>query len=532
MRSDRALTAVALAVLLLPSAAAADAPDVHALTGVRIVVAPGSVVESGTVVLRDGIIAAAGADVAVPPDARVWDHQGLTVYSGLIEPYAPVAWPEGIEKEDPPQAGHDNPLVRPERDIALYAHSDTLAGKLRQAGFTTAVVSPRDGLFRGQSAVVNLGNGTAGENLLRRSAAQAVAFQTSSDGAYPESLMGAVALFRQTMLDARWYGQAWAAYERNPAQARPALNTALEALQGAVGGEEPIVFVTRDVKDSLRAARHGADLGLRLHLVGNGHEYEWLDEIAATNLPHIVPLAFPEKPTVGESDDLTVSTADLRHWDEAPANPASLVGAGVRVAFTSHDVGEPRKIHTMLARAIERGLSPEQALAGLTTVPAELYGIADRAGTVEVGKMANLVVADGDLFVDQPKIREVWIDGDRFELKDVKPAEVTPVGTWDLEVHTGDGQVLPSRLVVEQTDTGFGGSISAMGATLDLSSVEVSGSTVTITFDGSSLGMPGTFTLDLQIEGDSARGSGDGPPGSFDVKGTRTSSPDTEEVSR
>ena len=143
--------------------------------------------------------------------------------------------------------------------------------------------------------------------------------------------------------------------------------------------------------------------------------------------------------------------------------------------------------------------------------------------------MANLVIVEGDLFTENPKIRSVWVDGNRFEIAESKPAEVDPLGTWDLEVETGDGQILPSQLVIEGELGSLSGSISAMGGTIVLLSAEVSASTLTITFDGSSLGMPGTFTIDLDIEGDSASGSGIGPPGDFTVEGRRTSQPDTLE---
>jgi hypothetical protein len=532
MRTCNVAVAIAAAALLSPLALHAEAPSVHALTNVRIVVAPGRTIEQGTVVVRDGVIEAAGESVSPPPDARIWDGEGLTVYAGLIESYSVAAWPESVEKDDPPQAGHENSLVRPERDIALFADNDSTHAKLRAAGFTTVVVAPREGLFRGQSALINLGDGPAAQNLLRRGVAQNVTFRTQPDGGYPEALMGSIALFRQTILDARWYAEAQARYERNPAQARPPVNTAFAALAATAVDGGLMVVETGSAAGSLRAAHHLSELGLKAYLVGNGHEYEWSDEIGSTGFPHLLPVKFPEAPKVGEEDDLSISLSDLRHWDNAPGNPRAVLDAGLEVAFTSHELSDPKKIHSMLAMAIERGLTPDEALAGLTVTPAKLFGISDRAGTVEAGKMANLVVVEGELFGESPKIRSVWVDGNRFEIGENKPAEVDPVGTWDLEVETGDGQILPVQMAIEGELGSLSGSVSAMGGTLILTSAEVSGATLTVTFDGAPLGMPGTFTIYLDIEGDSTSGSGSGPAGDFSIEGRRTNQPDSPEEIR
>ena len=560
---------------LTPAAPArAEAPRVHALTGVRIVVAPGRVVESGTVVIRDGVITAAGADVEVPADARIWElgeeetgedrenggegdtganavavnvaaeHEAgeagegeegperpVTVYPGLIDLYTELDWPEekgGQEGEDAeaPQDVHPNPLVRPEREMSRWAANPGHAKKLRQTGVTTAVVAPEPGLLRGVSALVNLGDGGLGDNLLSPRVAHNVTFETRGfrDG-YPTSLMGALALLRQTFADAHWYRRARAAYIGNPAQERPPYSRSLEALGRAADGDDPVVFETENLDNLLRAARLAADLGLDAWLVGNGDEYRRVDAVAALDRPLVLPLTFPEKPDVGEDDDLTVSLEDLRRWNRAPENPVALAGADVPLIFTTHGLDDPGKIHPHLARVIEVGLSPEQILAAFTTRPAELLGIGDRAGTVEAGKMANLVVVVGDLFVDKPEIREVWVDGRRYELKEVEPPEVDPVGTWELTITTGGGMELTTTLVVEGELGALSGVFIGMGQEIPLTEATVSGKTLTIGWNGTPVGMPGPFTLSLQIQGDSARGSGSGPPGSFSVRGNRTESP-------
>lgn len=524
-----ALAAWAAPVLLAAAAAAADSPvRVHALVGVRIVAGPGQLVPAGTVVLRDGIIAAAGAGVAAPPDARVWDGAGLTVYPGLIEPYAVRSVPEPKSSEQL-AASHPNSLVRPDRAITAYAFDEGAAKKLRAAGFATAVLAPKEGLFRGKSALVNLGDGDYQRNLLRGDLAHNVTLRPGSgdDAPYPESLMGAVALFRQTLVDAGWQRAAQAAYTENPAQTRPEWTPALATLAAALANRELVVFETDDPLDTLRNAALAREFALRAWIVGNGQEYRRLAAVKATGLPHLLPINFPKAPQPSApAGDPNVELDLLRHWDAAPDNPRLLLEAGVETAFSSHGLEDPAKLHEHLARAIARGLTADQALAGLTTTPARLLGIADRAGTIEAGKMANLVVVEGDLFVDRPKIRAVWVDGDRYEIKDSKPPEGEPAGTWALTAKTGDGQEFPITLVLAGKASALTGTVAAMGQTIALAAAEMSGKKLEVTFPGDALGMPGTISFTIDIDGDQASGAGSTPDTSFSISGTRTSKPE------
>ena len=517
--------AATIAALAGSGRAAADAPRVHVLSGARIVVEPGRVIESGSIVLRDGIIEAVGPEVRVPADATERELEGLTVYPGLIEPYAPRPRPL-TEGDAPDQGRHGNPLVRPAHRVTAYASHDDTARKLRQAGFTTALVAPAEGIFRGSGALLNLGDGEPGDNLLGDGFGQFASFDRSDNG-YPRSLMGAVALFRQTLLDAAWYADAHRRYRGAPGQPRPRFDSSLAALEEVSAGRGLIVFETDDAVDTLRAAGLVEELGLDAWVVGNGEEYRWLGPIAEAGLPHLLPVSFPAAPEVADEDDLTVKLADLRHWDEAPANPARLLETGLTVAFTSHGLLEPKELHAEVAKAVERGLTAEQALAALTTTPARLLGIADRAGTVSAGKMANLVVVEGDLFTAETKVRELWIDGRRYEIKETMPPEVEPAGAWRLTVETPDGEQIPVSLVLTGEAPSLQGTVAAMGAEpLPLASAEVSGATVEVSFDSTGLGMPGTITFTLEISGERAEGNGISPSGPFTISGSRTGPPE------
>ena len=402
---------------------------VHAIVGARIVTAPGRVIEKGTVVVRDGLVAAVGADVQPPADARVWKADGLTVYPGLIDafvmpPEPPRPPAEGTGAGTPAGrsatragASHPLPSVRPERRVVEGPPLDAKqAESLRHAGFTAVHLAPRDGVFRGSSAVVALGEGPLGENVVVADTAQVVALAPQRPG-YPGSLMGAVATVRQGFLDAKWYRDALAAYAKAPrAAARPATNLAWEALQPAVAGAQPVMLVADDMLNVLRAAAVAKESGVRAFVAGAGDEYKRVAEIAATGVDLVVPASFPDAPDVAEPGDaLEVRLQALRHWQNAPGNPAALSQARVRFALSTCGLEDVSRFRANVEAAIGRGLAADEALAAVTTTPARLLGLSDRLGTIEPGKIANLTVVRGDLFAAKAEVAEVWVDGRRFE---------------------------------------------------------------------------------------------------------------------
>lgn len=502
------------------------APNAHALVGGRVVVGPGRVLEGATVTVRDGIIEAVGPGLAAPPDARIWDLEGRSLYPAFVEAYAALAWP-AEEDGGAPATGHPNPLVRPER-AAVDRLGGFDAGKLRSAGFGAAAVAPDSGIFRGVSAVVSLGDGDPAANVLRPRHAQNASLRSGSFGdGYPSSQMGAVALFRQTLLDAAWYSRAHAAWEANPAQRRPPASTALPALVGVAAGRETLVLETRDPRESVQAVALARELGLDLVLLGHGREYLVLDEIAAARVPVLVPLDLPETPQAGEEDDMTISLADLRHWRDAPSNPARLIAAGVTIALTTHGLGSPADLDDAVRQAIDQGgLDRDDALAALTTTPAALLGLDRLLGTLEAGRIANLLEVDGELFTGEATLVAVWVDGRRYEVEASEAPSVEPAGTWELTVTTGDGEEIPATLELAGAASSLSGSLRVGDQTMRLDSARVSGSDVILAFDTTPIGIPGRTTLTLSLDGDRARGGGESPAGPYEARGRRVAGPE------
>ncbi len=448
-RRPRGPFAAALTLLLFsaahcarPAGAAAATPRVHAIVGARIVTRPGQVIERGTIVLRDGVIEAVGAKVQVPADARVWEGTGLTVWPGMIDPFVSPPAPErsrarGAARstarvEASEGAGHALATVTPERRMVA---EDALDAKrieaLREAGFTAANVVPETGILRGQSAVFGLGDGASNRRLLKSDAAAIMSIETAPVG-YPGSRMGAIAVMRQAFLDAAWYRDVRNAYARSPVGVeRPEYNTAWDALQPLLQGAQPAFVRVDDMLGVLEAAHIGREAGFTPVVVGAGDSYKRVEEIAATGVSLIVPVRYPEVPDVSDPDDaVEVATEALRYWQDAPGNASVLAKRGIRFALTARMLEKPKAFRGAVTEAIARGLTPDQALAAVTTVPAAMLGLSNRIGTLAPGKVANLTVTTGDLFARGSDVREVWVDGNRYE---VQPPAESFAGRWKIQ---------------------------------------------------------------------------------------------------
>lgn len=467
-------------------------PRVAALTNARLEIAPGRTIPRGVLVLRDGLIESAGADLPIPADARVYDLGGQTVYAGFIDAYThfglPEKWqpapqrPEKPGRKTPPPdskpqgAGSWNPLVTPEREAARAIQPDEKAAeKWRALGFTNAFVVPGRGIFRGQGALADLNGGSGNHSLLSAPAIQDVAFEESANpDQYPDSLMGCIALIRQTFLDADWYARAQRFHADRPgAGERPETSEPLAALGAAARGETPVIFETDDELDLPRAARLVEEFKLKGILRGSGYEYRVLDALKASHLPVILPLTFPETPEVESPEKaLDVGLDALEHWDEAPSNPARLAAAGVPFALTTDGLDKPDKTFWKHVRqAVARGWKEADALKALTVAPAHLLGVEAQCGTLEKGKAANLVVSRGDLFTDdEAAVTATWVGGQLFETE--RGRQRDPRGEYALTFDGGGLTAAPALKIagdpekLKATVAGEGAAITLQGEQL------------------------------------------------------------------
>jgi imidazolonepropionase-like amidohydrolase len=421
-------------------------PRVTAFTGGTLHISPDQTITDGILLIRDGRIAAAGKKITIPKDATVVRLDGAHVYPGFIDACSdygvhPIEQPAGKPGPTPfidrNSSQHWNAAVNPEFSAAAQFQPDSAkARKLRAAGFTAVQAAMLDGIFRGSAATVLTSDANAPQRVLNPEAAQFISFRKgNSPQDYPNSLMGSIALIRQTLYDADWYARAVAAYEYNHAQERPELNAALQALKPVISKKQRVVFAADDELDLLRAGQIAREFNLLAAYRGSGYEYRRLDEIETLKAPVILPLNFPEAPDVASPEAaLEVSLERLKHWDAAPDNPARLAAKGIKIAFTANGLESPDKMLPAIRLAVKRGLNPQTALAALTTIPAQLAGINPVAGTLEKAKLANLVIVSGDLFDDESMIRSVWIEGEEFPVN--RMVESDYAGTWQVQGET------------------------------------------------------------------------------------------------
>jgi hypothetical protein len=419
----------------------AQTPGTYVLRDARIVRVSGPVIERGAVVVRNGLIEAVGDNVAVPAGAWVIDCGGLTVYPGLIDALstwglpgaaAALAAPAGRGGAPQAQAGAQpasGPEDRPSNvswtkaadQIVLTDRSIQTA---RNGGYTTAVAFPRGNIFSGQGSVFNLAGERPGQMVISDSVGQLISLRTAGRG-FPGSLLGSIAYVRQIYLDADHYKLARSIYEKHPeGLRRPAYDRALEGVL-----ESSLVLLPAGNQVEIeRMVALAEELKLKAVLYGVPEAWRAAELLKRANMPVLVSLKYPEKARDADPAlDEPIRVLQLR--EKASSTAGALAQAGVKFAFYSDGLTNPRDLMRAVKKAIDAGLSSDAAIRALTLAPAEIYGVGNRIGSIDKGKIANLVVTDGDLFAEKTKTRYVFVDGNKFEPLPEEPAARPGRGT-------------------------------------------------------------------------------------------------------
>ena len=402
-------------------------PGTYAITNARIVPVSGPTINRGTIVIRDGLIVAVGANVQAPADARVIDGAGSSVYPGFIDGTSHLGVPTrrsgggggggGFGAAAQQQAiaapNSEHPVgLQPElRMIDILEFEGDVLEAPRGAGITSVVAAPRDGIFMGQSAFINLFGSSAQDMLVRTPVALHVGFQPVRGQGYPGSLLGVFASLRQMLLDAQRYRDMQAAYARNPrGMRRPEHDNSLAALVPVLAKEVPVIMHADSEREIDRALDLANEFGLRAYIAGGEEAWMLTDRLKRENVPVIATLNFPRPPATVSADADPEPIRVLQSRVDIPRNPGKLAAAGVRVAFTSSGAGMGDFLNNV-RKAAEVGMTRDQAIRALTLTPAELFGVADRVGSIETGKIANLTMVRGDLFDRGSRVTQVFIDG-------------------------------------------------------------------------------------------------------------------------
>ena len=417
----------------------------YAFTNATIVKDGHTILHSATLIIRGGKITGVGTNAAIPKDAVVINCNGKYIYPSLIDIYTDYGIPQP-QRPTPAAGGFFAPqqftsntkgaygwnqAIKTEVNAAdIFVVDDKSAKSLRDNGFGSVLTHQKDGIARGTGAFVTLA--TEKENLVivkdKASANYSFSKGTSTQS-YPGSMMGSVALLRQTYLDAQWY------------KGRPAKEGVNMSLQ-AWNDEQnlPQIFDANDKWADIRADRIGDEFGVQYIIKGGGNEYQRIADVAATKAPFILSLSFPQAQEVEDPNDAKyVSLADLKHWELAPTNPAAFEKANIPFALTSADLRDTKQFWTNLRKAIEYGLSESKAFDALTKTPATWLGVYDKVGSLDEGKLANFLITTGPLFNEKTNIIENWVQGDKYEVKE--EAWTNVAGTYNLVLNTTSGTV-------------------------------------------------------------------------------------------
>lgn len=412
-----------------------DRSGCYAFTNATIYTSYNQKIENATLVIRKGRIEAVGTRIPIPKDAVLVSCEGKTIYPSFIDLYASYGTPEpkaeGKRPEQQPQMHSNksgayswNEALKPE----FHAHqhfqpSDKEAKEYRELGFGTVLAHRMDGIARGTSSLVLLGSAPAHEQIVLEQAANHYSFSKgTSTQNYPSSLMGAIALLRQTHYDADWYQKGGREKE---------VNLSLEAW--IENNRLPQIFETGNKLEVLRAAKVGKEFNQQYIFKTNGDSYQRLDAIKRAAKGLIVPLTFPDAFDVEDPyEAMLVTLPQLKHWELAPYNLALLYQADIQLALTSHGLEKRKDFWKNLRTALKNGLSEEAALKALTFNPAQWTNSYDQLGSLEVGKLANLIVVSGNVFDENAKILQNWIKGEPFVIE--KSESLGPPGTYELNM--------------------------------------------------------------------------------------------------
>lgn len=501
-----------------------NTPEVFAFTNARIVTEPGRAIDTGTLVVRDGVVVAVGPGISIPADAHVTDLQGKTIYPGFIDIYARYGVPD-VGSDASLSDAHWNPMVRSFFQAGdAFRYDEKEAAALRSQGFVMAHAVPSQGIFRGKGAIVSLGEGETSRLLIGRDVSQVLSAEltVSRGGAYPHSSMGAYSLIRQTLYDALWYSQAQQAYRSSAATtARPETNPALEALAADLKARKPFVFELADEQWLSQALALQKEFNMALWLKGSGYEYRRAAGWPALDYPVIVPLNFPGAPDVSTPEaTMQLSLEALRHWQLAPENPARLRQKGYIIALTSDGLASKSDFLNKLQAAVKRGLPETDALAALTTTPAHLLGVANHYGTLATGKAASFIVASDNLFASGGEVEQVWIDGKKYQ---VKPDRYDPRGEWVV-----DSPATMNGLIVrlEGEPSRLRGSLERGEIKVSLQTVKLDGQRLQLSFNGDSLQLGKTLRLSAHFDGNTLLGIAETSLGEiFSWEASRTGGP-------
>ena len=518
-------------LLVRVPASKADVGPTYAIVNCKIVPVTSPIIEKGVIIIRDGLIEALGPKekVIVPEDAEVIEAEGLTAYPGLIDGHTNLFLE--IAKEEPPSPGRVPQETGEEKRVQ---NPDLLSYKLlkpkkatiesyHKIGITTVLVAPEEGIYAGQSVLLNLNGEKTEAMVIQNPVALHINFATERAG-YPSSLMGTMAFLRQSFLDADYYSSYQSQFGKTlRGMKRPEFNPFLEALLPYSGQKKPIIFTCNNQEDIRRSLGLIQEFKLNSLLSGANEAWRVAGILKKTNIPLLVTINFKPPVTslyVNQGEELK----EKAEKEIYPANASNLAKEGIKFALTSYGVPEASNILKNIQAAIKSGLPKEEALRALTIVPAQFLGINQILGSLESGKIANVILTSGEIFDEKTEVEKVLVDGILFKIekppKDVKPSALNISGSWKATISGPMGEI-EATVELEQEGSRISGTIASSYGKWEIKDGLLSGNELSFTILATIMGETTELAFSGKAEKDTIEGTIAFAGGRAELRATR-----------
>ncbi len=509
----------------------------YAIKGATIITTPGKKIEGGVVLIKDGLIIGVGKDLPIPAESITIKADSMFVYAGFIDGYshAGITSPKSDKKEKVKYPGNPPPDiagVTPERDVRDFINpKDKTIFDLRNQGFTVAQVVPHGNFLPGQAAVILL-DGTEVDKMTLVPSSTFYSELSGASGVYPTTIMAVMAKWRELYKQASLSKAYEATYVLNPAGIeRPESNRVLESFYPVIDKRQTVLFKSEKVIETQRVIALKNDLGFQLMIGDLKEGWPIITKIKNADAKVFLSLELPGE--TGKDKEKGESSDEKKDLDKRKAEAISnytaqasnFAKAGINFGFSTNSV-QPKDIRSNLRRMIAAGLSENAALASLTTTPAQLLGLSNRLGTIDNGKMANLVVTKGPYFSEKSNVKYVFVEGKLHVIEEAKSSngkkpEIDGMWTYHTETTQGKGT---GKLVIKRDNDNYTGSITNnfSGQETAIRDVLLNGSSLSFNYvimvDGNQI----KIEVSVKVSGDSFEGSmAAGQYGTFPMRGTR-----------
>lgn len=470
----------------------------YAFTNITIVQSPGRKIENATLLIKDGLIQGVGKNITIPAEAIILKADSMYAYAGFIDGLCKA----GIGmRHDGPQEKMHAPGVLPASMAGIMPYTDLRSmlnpedkaiEQLRNLGFTAAQVVPDGNFLPGQSALILL-SGRSADDIIIQNKNALYSNLTGTRGIYPSTAMGILAtwreLYRQSLL-AKSYQQLYAS---NPAGlVHPDADRTLEAFYPVIDQQKPVLFKAEKVTDIQRVMALKSDLGFSLIMADVKEGWPLTAKVKASGAKVFLSLDLPQEIKINTSklNEGTFEANEREHLNVRMAESISnckaqasvFKKAGIAFGFCSYSANV-KDITANLRKIVAAGLSEDDALAALTTTPANFFGLSDRMGTLDVGKMANIVISNKPYFQQNARVQYVVVDGSVYPVEGGAADALKIEGGWTVSVQTSRG-IQQDRLNIRKSENGYVGTFfsEVLQAPVDLKDIKLIGNKLSFTY--------------------------------------------------